>query len=54
MSDFGTLDAAAVGIHEMYLAYVRAGFSPDQALTLVSVALAEITKRAEAIPNADT
>jgi hypothetical protein len=31
----GSLDAAAIGIHEMFMSYMRAGFNADQALQLV-------------------
>jgi hypothetical protein len=29
------LDTAAIAAHEMFLAYLRAGFTPDQALRIV-------------------
>lgn len=32
---FTDLDTAAVGLHEMYESWVRAGFTEDQALALV-------------------
>lgn len=38
-----TLDEAAVACHEMFMAYVRAGFNEDQALRLV---IAWVTKTA--------
>ena len=31
----GELDTAAVGMHEMYLSFTRAGFTPEQSLDLV-------------------
>jgi hypothetical protein len=31
----GTVDAAAVGVHEIFLSYVRAGFTRSEALTIV-------------------
>lgn len=35
MFDINTLDAASVGLHELYLSHVRAGFTKKQALRLV-------------------
>lgn len=33
--DLGSMDTAAIGIHEMYMSYLRAGFTDDQALKIV-------------------
>jgi hypothetical protein len=43
----GTLDEAAVGIHELFMAYVRAGFTRSEALELVKVQLNNITSETE-------
>lgn len=40
------LGEAAVAQHEMYLAWVNAGFTPDQALELVKTTIVEILRRA--------
>ncbi len=40
--DVGTLDQAAIAIHEMYKSYVRAGFTEVQAMELITVHLQEI------------
>lgn len=34
-----TMAIAAVGLHELYQSYLRAGFTPEQAFDLVKVAL---------------
>lgn len=35
-----TLDMGAAGVHEMFMSYVRAGFTETQALELIKVHLA--------------
>ncbi len=42
----GLLDDAAIALHEMYEAYVRAGFTVEQAMELVTVHLMEIIRNA--------
>ncbi len=37
--DNPTLDEAAAAMHEMYEAYIRAGFTEDQALQLIKAAI---------------
>lgn len=36
---FTALDTGAIELHEIYMSYKNAGFSPDEALTLVGVLL---------------
>jgi hypothetical protein len=42
----GSLAEAAVGQHEMYESWVAAGFTPDQAMDLLKVVVAEIIRGA--------
>lgn len=35
------LDSGAIELHEIFCAYKRAGFTPDEALTLVGVLLTD-------------
>ena len=37
MDEPDTLDTAAVAMHEMMMAFLRAGFTPDQAFRLIEV-----------------
>jgi hypothetical protein len=41
----GGMDESAVAQHEMYMSWVRAGFTPDQALDLVKSVIREIFRR---------
>lgn len=41
----GGMDEGAVAQHEMYLAWVQAGFTPDQALELVKAVISEVFRR---------
>jgi hypothetical protein len=36
---FTALDSGAIELHEMYMSYKNAGFSSDEALTLVGILL---------------
>jgi len=36
---FSVLDSGAIELHEIYMSYKKAGFSPDEALTLVGILL---------------
>jgi hypothetical protein len=36
---FTVLDSGAIELHEIYMSYKKAGFSPDEALTLVGILL---------------
>jgi hypothetical protein len=37
---FSVLDSGAIELHEIFMSYKKAGFSPDEALTLVGILLA--------------
>jgi hypothetical protein len=39
------MDEGAVTQHELYMSWVRAGFTPDQALDLVKTVISEIFRR---------
>lgn len=41
MDHVGSMDASAIGQHEMYRSWVSAGFTPDQAMDLLKVILTE-------------
>jgi hypothetical protein len=41
---FGTMAEAAVGQHEMYLNWINAGFTPEQAMELLKVLVTEIIR----------
>jgi hypothetical protein len=45
-----TLMVAATGLHELYLSYLKAGFSRSEAFELVKVVLAEQVK----VPKKET
>ncbi len=47
MPDPGSLDAAAVAMHEMFMSYIRAGFNKREALELVKVHLAELIRKVD-------
>jgi hypothetical protein len=47
---FGNYDTNAVAIHEIYASYVRAGFTSDQAMTIIIAMLKELTRGAIANP----
>ena len=38
-----SLDEAAVAMHEMYLSYLRAGFTEHQAMELLKATLAKVS-----------
>lgn len=42
----GDLAEAAAAHHEMYLSWVGAGFTPEQALELIKATIVEILRRA--------
>lgn len=44
----GNYDTNAVAMHELYMSYVRAGFSKEQALTIILSMLTELTRGAVA------
>jgi hypothetical protein len=41
----GGMDESAIAQHEMYTAWVQAGFTPDQAMELVKTVISEIFRR---------
>jgi len=44
MSEEGTINAAAAAVHEMFLAYIRAGFKRSEALDLVKEHISNLPK----------
>jgi hypothetical protein len=38
---FTALESGAIELHEIFISYKRAGFSPEEALTLVGILLAD-------------
>lgn len=48
------LGAAAATLHELYLTFVRAGFTTDQVMQLVTASFVEHTRTAIARLNTDT
>lgn len=42
---FAGLDVGAVAHHEMYTSWIRAGFTPEQAMDLMKVVVAELLRR---------
>lgn len=43
-SQLGSMTAGALSQHEMYLSWVVAGFTPEQALELLKVVVTEIVR----------
>lgn len=43
-NSMGSMAEAAIGQHEMYLSWVAAGFTPEQALELLKTVVTEILR----------